>query len=96
LQADENSTFKIIDRETLEEHYHIRRTTDPIIPQPALFSYNIGSDSKALNNWYQIVVTYYDQFGGKIDTYKYSFNPHHVLTLEENYSLEWKPGLEYK
>lgn len=93
LQVDENSTFKIIDRETLEEHYHIRRTTDPIIPQPELFSYNIG---KALNNWYQIVVTYYDQFGGKIDTYKYSFNPYHVLTLEENYSLEWKPGLEYK
>ena len=93
IQVDENSTFKIIDRETLEEHYHIRRTTDPIIPQPALFSYNIG---KALNNWYQIVVTYYDQFGGKIDTYKYSFNPYHVLTLEENYSLGWKPGLEYE
>ena len=69
IQVDENSTFKIIDRETLEEHYHIRRTTDPIIPQSALFSYNIG---KALNNWYQIVVTYYDQFEGKIDTYKYS------------------------
>lgn len=96
LQVDENSTFKIIDRETLEEHYHIRRTTDPIIPQPALFSYNIGSDSKALNNWYQIVVTYYDQFGGKIDTYKYSFNPYHILNFEENYSLEWKPGFEYE
>lgn len=58
-----------------------------------LFSYNIGSN---LNNWYQIVVTYYDQFGGKIDTYKYSFNPYHVLNFEENYSLEWKPGLEYE
>ena len=58
-----------------------------------LFSYNIGSN---LNNWYQIVVTYYDQFGGKIDTYKYSFNPYHVLNFEENYSLEWKKGLEYE
>ena len=95
LQVDENSTFKIIDRATLEEHYHIRRTINPIIPQPALFSYNIGSSRDALNNWYQIVVTYYDQFGGKIDTYKYSFNPYHVLTLEENYSLEWRQGLEY-
>ena len=75
-----------------ETQYQICRTKH-ISPQLALFSYNIG---KALNNWYQIVVTYYDQFGGKIDTYKYSFNPYHVLTLEENYSLEWKPGLEYE
>lgn len=96
LQVDENSTFKIIDRETLEEHYHIRRTIDPIIPQPALFSYNIGSSSEALKNWYQIVVTYYDQFGGKIDTYKYSFNPYHILTLEESYSVNWMQGLEYE
>lgn len=74
-----------------ETQYQICRTKH-ISPQLALFSYNIG---KALNNWYQIVVTYYDQFGGKIDTYKYSFNPYHVLTLEENYSLEWRQGLEY-
>lgn len=58
-----------------------------------LFSYNIGNN---LNNWYQIVVTYYDQFGGKIDTYKYSFNPYHVLNFEESYSLEWRQGLEYE
>ena len=58
-----------------------------------LFSYNIGSN---LNNWYQIVVTYYDQFDGKIDTYKYSFNPYHILNFEENYSLEWRQGLEYQ
>jgi hypothetical protein len=87
LKVDQLSTAKISETE-----YQICRNKH-FTPQLALFSYNIG---KALNNWYQIVVTYYDQFGGKIDTYKYSFNPHHVLTLEESYSLEWRQGLEYE
>ena len=95
VQVDEHSTLKIRDPETLEWHYQIRQTTKPVIPQPALFSYNIGSSSESLNNWYQIVVTYYDQFDGKIDTYKYSFNPYHVLILEENYSLNWVGSMIY-
>ncbi len=74
---------------------NIYRICNPSALKP-LFSYNIGSSFEALNSWYQIVVTYYDQFGGKINTYKYSFNPYHVLNFEENYQLSWIPGLEYE
>lgn len=93
LVIDENSTLKIRDHETLEWHYQIRQSVKPALTQKPLFSYNIG---KNLNNWYQIVVTYYDQFGGKIDTYKYSFNPYHVLNFDESYQLRWKQGLKYE
>ena len=95
LIVDESSTTVVRDPETFETHYQIRKSAKPIIPQKPLFSYNIGKGINSLNNWYQIVVHYYDQFGGKIDTYKYSFNPYHVLNFEEYYQLKWTEGVTY-
>lgn len=53
----------------------------------SLCSVPINND---LNQWYELTVKYYDWCEGEIDVYQYSFNPYHVLYLEENYyNIEW-------
>ena len=53
----------------------------------SLFTVSIGEN---LNQWYELVVKYYDWCDGEIGVYQYSFNPYHVLYLEENYyDIEW-------
>ena len=45
---------------------------------------------KNLDTWYQITVKYYDQFGGYINTYQFSFNPLHIRNFTESYyNIEW-------
>ena len=48
----------------------------------SLFTVSIGEN---LNQWYELVVKHYDWCGGEIGVYKYTFNPYHVLYLEDNY-----------
>lgn len=61
----------------------------PVISN-SLFAVSIGEN---LNQWYELVVKYYDWCGGEIGVYKYTFNPYHVLYLEDNYYNEdWIAG----
>ena len=77
--------------------YQIQTGTEPIIitdqfgwifdTPKSLCSVLINND---LNQWYELTVKYYDWCEGEIDVYQYSFNPYHVLYLEENYyNIEW-------
>lgn len=53
-----------------------------------LFEVNIGKD---LDAWYRLEVKYKDIYQGDIDTFIYSFNPHHILNFDESYhGVEWK------
>lgn len=53
-----------------------------------LFTAKIG---KNLNRWYTLSVKYYDQFGGYIDFYSFSFNPYHTLNYTESYyNITWQ------
>ena len=77
--------------------YQIQTGIEPIIitdqfgwtfdTPKSLCSVLINND---LNQWYELTVKYYDWCEGEIAVYKYSFNPYHVLYLEENYyNIEW-------
>ena len=87
-------TFQLRDVRTIGSYIWVDTTTDLVTNIASrnirpLFTYNIG---KELNTWYTITAEYYDQFGGVIGSYQYSFNPYHVLNYEVSYQYEWVPA----